>query len=100
MYDAYLLKPTDNGDMLAKNLQKRCDGSHGHVHLLHGLAKYAQEYPDRLRVAMVKGATREKIKAERERLSVHELERRARGAVMLDTRRFRGGGKMLTAGEA
>ena len=71
-------KTTDfmvNGDMLAARLQKRCDGGHQHVPLLHGLPKYAQEYSNKLCVAMLKGAIQEKIKAERAKLSVTELEK-------------------------
>ena len=51
-------KPTDfmvNGKNMAKRLSMRCQGGHTHTPLVNGRAKKAEEYPERLCEAMVKG---------------------------------------------
>ena len=55
--DEYVKKETGwmtNHKGLAELLQGECDGQHRHVHLVDGLAKYAQVYPPRLVSAILK----------------------------------------------
>ena len=56
-------KPTgflSSSRFVAEELNRYCDGSHDHVHLMAGKAAAAQVYPPDLCKAMLRGITRQK----------------------------------------
>lgn len=58
-------KPTGlvtNSECIARAMQRRCDGSHFHVPLLHGLGHKAQRYPEKFCRQLVKGALQQLAK--------------------------------------
>ena len=58
----YVRKETQwvtNSPELAKTIEGKCDGSHRHVHLINGRARYAQVYPPKLVSAILRGIKRE-----------------------------------------
>lgn len=51
-----------NSECIARAMQRRCDGSHFHVPLLHGLGHKAQRYPEKFCRQLVKGALQQLAK--------------------------------------
>ena len=69
-YRGWVKKPTvlmTSSRCIAEQINRRCDGSHDHVHLVGGGAAAAQVYPDALCQSILRGiAERQKIDASRQ----------------------------------
>lgn len=70
-------KPTGfmtSSRFIADQLNKQCDGSHVHVHLVGGRASAAQVYPDELCRAILRGVVRQKALDKEGRVSTPAMD--------------------------